>query len=60
MWKLKQAETEVIFILGRECRRELFLVREGSVGVEKVWKDLKECILEEAVVACGETRGIAK
>ena len=36
------------------------LVREGSVGVEKVWKDLKECILEEAVVVCGETRGIAR
>ena len=31
------------------------LVRKGSVGVEKVWKDLKE----EAVVVCGETRSIA-
>ena len=33
-------------------------MRKESGDVEKVWKDLKECFLEEAVDVCGKTRGI--
>ena len=28
--------------------------------LKKVWKDLKDCFLEEAVDVCGETRAIAR
>ena len=27
---------------------------------EGVWKDLKECILSEAISVCGETKGISR
>ena len=34
------------------------LIRKETGDVEKVWKDLKDCFLEEAVNVCEETRGI--
>ena len=27
---------------------------------EGMWKDLKECILSEAISVCGETKGISR
>ena len=36
------------------------LIRKEPGDVEKVWKDLKDCFLEEAVDVCGETQGIAR
>ena len=35
-------------------------MRDESGDVEKVWKDMKDCFLGEAVDVCGETRGIAR
>ena len=35
-------------------------MRDEPGDVEKVWKDMKDCFLEEAVDVCGETRGIAR
>ena len=35
-------------------------MKDESGDVEKVWKDMKDCFLEEAVDVCGETRGIAR
>ena len=29
---------------------------EKPAGVEDVWKNFKECLIEEAVEVCGETR----
>ena len=57
-WKLKQAETKAIFSERVQARADL--IRKESRDVEKVWKNLKDCFLEEAVGACGETRGIAR
>ena len=34
-------------------------MRDGHGDAKKVWKDLKDCFLEEAVDVCGETRDIA-
>ena len=36
------------------------MVRDEPRDVEKVWKDMKDCFLEEAVDVCGETWGIAR
>ena len=58
VWKLKQAETRAIF--SERVRARAVLVRDEPGDVEKVWKDLKDCFLEEAVDVCGETRGIAR
>ena len=30
------------------------------MGVEDVWKNFKECLIEEAVEVCGETRGMRR
>ena len=35
-------------------------MRDEPGDVEKVWKDLKDCFIEEAVDVFGETRGIAR
>ena len=58
VWKLKQAETKFIFCERVQARATLMRKEPGDV--EKVWKDLKACFLEEAVDVCGETRGVAK
>ena len=58
VWKLKQAETKTIF--SERVRARAVLVRDEPGDVEKVWKDTKDCFLEEAVDVCGETRGIAR
>ena len=58
VWKLKQAETKTIF--GERVRARAALVRDEPGDVEKVWKDMKDCFLEEAVDVCGEKRGIAR
>ena len=58
VWKLKQAETRAIFSERVQARADL--IRKESRDVEKVWKDLKDCFLEEAVGICGETQGIAR
>ena len=42
-----------------------FSIVEVAMQVDKprdaegVWKDLKECILSEAISVCGETKGIS-
>ena len=58
VWKLKQTETKTIF--SKRVRARAVLVRDESGDVEKVWKDMKDCFLEEAVDVCGETQGIAR
>ena len=58
VWKLKQAETKAIF--SERVQARAALIRKEPGDVEKVWKDLKDCFLEEAVDVCGETRGIAR
>ena len=58
VWKLKQAETKGIF--SERVQARAVLVRDEPGDVEKVWKYLKECFLEEAVDVCGETPGIAR
>ena len=58
VWKLKQAETKAIF--SERVQARAVLVRDEPGDVEKVWKDMKDCFLEEAVDVCGETRGIAR
>ena len=57
VWKLKQAETKAIF--SERVQARAALIRKEPGDVEKVWKDLKDCFLEEAVDVCEETRGIA-
>ena len=58
VWKLKQAETRAIF--SERVQVRAVLIREEPGDVEKVWKDLKDCFLEEAVDVCGETRDITR
>ena len=58
VWNLKQAETKSIFCERVQARAALMRKEPGDV--EKVWKDLKDCFLEEAVDVCGETRGVAR
>ena len=41
-------------------RTTLTSVLDEPGDVEKVWKDMKDCFLEEAVDVCGETRGISR
>ena len=33
---------------------------EAPAGVEEVWKNFKECLTEEAIEVCGETRGMRR
>ena len=48
----KQAETEGIF--SKRVQARAVLVKDEPADVEKVWKDLKGCFLEEAVDVCGK------
>ena len=47
VWKLKQVETKAIF--SERVQTRAVLVRDEPGDVEKVWKDMKDCFLEEAV-----------
>ena len=49
-----------IAIFSERVQARAVLVRDESGDVEKVWKDMKDCFLEEAVDVCGETRGTAR
>ena len=41
-----------------QTRAALVVVKPA--GVEDMWKNFKECLIEEAVVVCGETWGIRR
>ena len=43
-----------------ECRPGLPLVVEKPTGVEEVWRNFKECLTEEAIEVCGETRDMRR
>ena len=62
VWKLKDDVTAGIF-REREREREIerervqtraALVVEKPAGVEEVWRNFKECMIEEAVEVCGK------
>ena len=46
VWKLKQAETKAIF--SERVQARAALIRNEPGDIEKIWKDLKNCFLEEA------------
>ena len=52
VWKLKHAETKTIF--SERVQARAVMVRDEPGDVEKVWKDMKDCFLEEAVDVCGK------
>ena len=58
VWKLKETETECIF--KERVQAKAAVVLNGLGDVEKVWNDLKQCLLEEAVAVCGVTKGISR
>ena len=58
VWKLKETETECIF--KERVQAKAAVVMNGLGDVEKVWNDLKQCLLEEAVALCGVTKGISR
>ena len=55
VWKRKQAGTKAIF--SERVQARAALIRKEPGDVEKVWKDLKDCFLEEAVDVCGGNMG---
>ena len=58
VWKLKEAETESIFRQKVQARVAMSVGKPRDA--EGVWKDLKECMLSEAIGVCGETKGISR
>ena len=48
------AETKAIF--SEKVQARAVMMRKEPRDVEKVWKDLKDCFLEEAVDVCGEMK----
>ena len=54
VWKLKEVETKAVFNERVQVRADLLRKEPGDV--DKVWRDMKACLLEEAVEVCGETR----
>ena len=58
VWKLKEAETEGIF--RQRVQARVAMQVDKPRDAEGVWKDLKECILNEAVSVRGETKGISR
>ena len=58
VWKLKEAVTEGIFRQRVQARVAMSVGKPRDA--EGVWKDLKECMLSEAVSVCGETKGISR
>ena len=53
VWKLKGDVTTSIF--RERVQAKAALVVDGDV--ESVWKNFKECLIEEDVEVCGETQG---
>ena len=47
VWKLEQAEIKAI--ISERVQARAALIRKEPGDVEKAWKDLKDCFLEEAV-----------
>ena len=58
VWKLKEAEAEGVFRERVQTRAAERIEKPGDVG--GFWKDLKECLLNEAVSFCEEKNGISK
>ena len=55
---LKDAETESIFRQRVQARVAMSVGKPRDA--EGVWKDMKECMLSEAIGVCGETKGISR
>ena len=53
-----EAETEGIF--RQRVQARVAMQVDKPRDAEGVWKDLKECILSEAISVCGETKGISR
>ena len=58
VWKLKEAETEGIF--RQRVQARVAMQVDKPRDAEGVWKDLKKCILSEAISVCGETKGMSR
>ena len=54
VWKLRDDVTADIF--KKRLLTRAALVVKNPAGVEDVWKNFKECLIEEAVEICGEIR----
>ena len=50
IWKLKEAETESIFRQRVQARVAMSVGKPRDA--EGVWRDLKECMLSEAISVC--------
>ena len=57
VWKLRDAVTG---IFKERVQTRAALIVEKPAGVEDVWKNFKECLIEEAIKVCGETRGMRR
>ena len=44
----------------KQVQTRAALVVEKPTGIEEVWKNFKECLTEEAIEVCGETRGMRR
>ena len=58
VWKLRDDVTAGIF--KERVQTRAALVVEKPAGVEDVWKNFKECLIEDSVEVCGETRGMRR
>ena len=58
VWKLRDDVTAGIS--KKRVQTRAALVVEKPVDVKEVWKNFKECLIEEAIEVCGETRGMRR
>ena len=58
VWKLRDDVTAGIF--KERVQTRAALVVEKPTGAEEVWRNFKECLTEEAIEVCGETRGMRR
>ena len=58
VWKLRDDVTAGIFEERVQTRAALVVVK--PTGIEEVWRNFKECLTEEAIEVCGETRGMRR
>ena len=58
VWKLRDDVTAGIF--EERVRTRVAQVEDKPMGVEEVWRNFKECLTEEAIEVCGETRGMRR
>jgi hypothetical protein len=56
VWKLKEAQNQGAF---QRCVEDRARHREGE-GVEELWAELKECMIEESEKICGKTKCTSK